>query len=655
VKRARWIWLIFSLSAALAETGAVMEYKPGVRPARPDNLTITDVRSNRVRYDENAIANTRAIVINTTATERRGTLIALMHVDLDTVREVARTAWVVAPQSSSTWEFTYNVGPETYGRGLEVRFVDAAGTVVDQWQEFYAVAAEWFRVQQHSYEGQNKKYEINPWVTYYNQRHYFASEPTDLGVQSTVVDDYLSGQVLWNINRVGRRQEIDHFSKYYGAPCTFYQTFAFCGPMGYEAMREHPEYVLFDANGQFSVDPIYGGYPNPMELASPLEMGAKRQLPKPYLNRKVTSWQHSVANLAREDVITFEANCVKEYAKQNGFDGIYTDGTWGIFKGYGYDGKPNVPAGRAEDYARLNARNHRVFSQIVKQDNPNFGTWFNWAKHSGEFYTGQGYTHYLGSGTGKDDPSDEAIRAAADWKNVMFLNEQAPMTASQPDWLVKPGEYLESLTENRDYIVQKYGGNVVIGYNWFNAVPIEEPGPSKWGWPTVNYFGAQLIATQTHHAGGWRPSFRPSVQFMTRYSSLLWARDLKVVPVAEAEKLLRVTGGDDVWWQRLVYRRQTDQGFDLLVHLVRKPPYQKWDLLWLDEPVPLTGLKLSVDCGQAEVTKVFAFRPYYFEEDQQPVETVVAATVTGQAATITVPPFRYHTLVIFRLRVAERK
>lgn len=55
------------------------------------------------------------------------------------------------------------------------------------------MAAEWFRVHQHTYAAQNKLYEVDPWVTYFNQRHYFANEPTDFGVQPAAVEAYLKG------------------------------------------------------------------------------------------------------------------------------------------------------------------------------------------------------------------------------------------------------------------------------------------------------------------------------------------------------------------------------------------------------------------------------------------------------------------------------
>ena len=118
--------LLFVSSPAAAE----ITHKPGVRPPRPDNVTITDIRSTKVHYDENEDAVTMATIVNTSSNSFSGTLIALMRVDLDTVREIARTDRTIGPVQTQTWWFSYNVGPETYGRGIEVRFVDAAETLL---------------------------------------------------------------------------------------------------------------------------------------------------------------------------------------------------------------------------------------------------------------------------------------------------------------------------------------------------------------------------------------------------------------------------------------------------------------------------------------------------------------------------------------------
>jgi len=622
----------------------IPEHYPGRREARPGTVTITNIRSNKVRYNENEAATTIATIVNKGNAAVSGTLIARMILDLDTVREIARANFSIAPGQEKKWKFSYNVGPETYGRAIEVRFVDDKGNLLDKWQEYYAVAAEFFRVHQHCFNTATKYWPADVFIFYFNQSHYFGHEPTDLGVHPFDAEIYISGQPGYRVNVPVRKAQIA-YNKKVGVATTFYQTGAFGGQMGYEEVRKHPEYALYDENGQFSVDPIYGGYPNPMELASPLEVGPKRKnlKIKPYLDREYTPWQHVAMNMAMEDAVVYATKCMKEYAKVWGFDGVYWDGCLGIWDGYNYDGAPNVPSRKYEDYVRLNARNHRIFNEILKKDNPLFGTWYNWGLAGTTAWTKErGLKLWLGTGV-EGDPLDDSIRAATEWKNVMILDEVQSLKG------FKCEEMLERLLRDRDHFVQKYGANKVIGY-MSPGVPKDEPGPTKWAWPTWNYFLSQLIATQSHFASFFIPSYRPSLQFMTRYSRFIWARDIKAVPVEKAEKVIRLKSPEKIWWKRLVYRRELSDGYDLIVHLVRIPPTERFDFNWADEPEPLKGVRISADIGSGKLETAQACRPYYFEEEQQVVQKVLKASARSGRVVIEVPPFRYHTMVVFRVK-----
>ncbi|MBI2298701.1 MAG: hypothetical protein HYU66_07080 [Armatimonadetes bacterium] len=628
---------------AAAESPAA-HYQPGVRPPRPNALTITDVHSTKVLYVENETATTVATVVNTAAQPFTGTLAAILHVDLDATREVARAAYTIQPGQTGTWSFTYNVGPETYGRGVEVRWLDEAGKLVDAWQEFYGVAAEFFRVQQHTNNVSNAAYQVTPWVSYYNLAHYFGCEPTDFGVSTVAAEQYVSGQPGYTISQANRWAEID-FRRNLGIRHTFYQNCSFGGQAGYEEMRLHPDLVLYDENGQPAVDPIYGGWPNPLELASPLEIGPKRMVTRPYLDRRYTPWQHCAANLALTDAVLYEARRIKALAQEHHFDGIYIDGNMGVLGGYGHDGKPNTATGSDEEYARLNARNHRLFATELRRDDANFGIWYNWSYPGLAWARSVGLTNFIGSGA-VGESSDANIRAATAGRNVMLLMETGSFLQSKEGLWSKPGEFLQLLCDQRDFAVQKWGASTIIGYSFF-PWKAEEPGPGKWAWPTMGYLGAQLIATQMHHAGGFLPSLRPWLQFQTRYSSLLWSREVKVVP--HAETLVQIASREKLWWQRLVYRRATANGYDLIVHLVRIPPTQRWDTEWPTEPQPLGGVKVTLSLPKGKLRQGWALRPYGFEEPQQPVQIALHATVAEGKTAVVVPAFRYGTTVVLRV------
>ena len=622
---------------------------PGKREARLGTLTITRVRSNKVRYVENETATTTATIVNESADKISGTLQARMILDVDTVREIASVKdYALASGEEKTWQFTYGVGPETYGRAIEVELVDKAGKTIDKWQEYYAVAAEFFRVHQHSYQIATKYWPADPHIFYFNQSHYFAHEPTALGIEPFDAEVYIAGQVGYRINVANRKAQMAH-NKRQGIANSYYVTGSLDSQMGYEQVRQHPEFIIYDANGQPAHDPIYGGYPNPMELASPIEVGPKRKKMKikPYLDREITPWQHVNMNMANEDAVRWAIERMKVYADEWGFDGIYWDGCLGVWSGHNHKGEKNVPSGKYEDFVALGARNHVLFNQILKRDNPNFGVWLNWGLEgaTGDFARNNGITIWLGSGV-KGDPLDDNVRAATDAPNVMLLDEHARFAGFGYHKL------LSDRLRSRDHYVQKYKANHIIGYA-STGVNIQEPGPSKWGWPAWNHVLSQLIATQSHLASTFVPSQRPGFQFMTRYSRFLWAPDIKAIPQDEAQQLIDVQSAEELWWKRLVYERKTEKGREIIVHLVRIPPTQKVDYAWADEPRPLKGTTVTVDTTAIRLMVAHACRPYHYEDPQQVVQSKVSVTQTDAKATLEIPPFRYYTMLVIRLEQSE--
>jgi hypothetical protein len=82
---------------------------------------------------------------------------------------------------------------------------------------------------------------------------------------------------------------------------------------------------------------------------------------------------------------------------------------------------------------------------------------------------------------------------------------------------------------------------------------------------------------------------------------------------------------------------------------VRIPPFEKWDTDWVDEPAPLAGVTIAAGLRAAKLQTAQACRPYHFEEPQQTVQTALEAWIHDGRAEVTVPAFRYHTMVVFRL------
>jgi hypothetical protein len=641
---------VVALSTTRLQAGGKPHF-PGKRDPRPSQVTITDIRSNKLRYNEREPASTTATLVNHTAKTVTGVLRAKMIVDLGAVRPLAdEQSFSIKSGETRKWTFAYNVGPETYGRAIEVEFVDGRGKRLDKWQEYYAVAREFFRVHQHSYQVKGKYWAEDPHIFYFNQTHYFAHEPTGLGVEPFDAEVYITGQTGYRINVKFRKAQMA-FNKAQGILSTFYAIGAFDGQMGYEQARQHPEFLLYDPNGQPAVDTLYGGYPNPMELASPLEVGPKRKAMKikPYLDREIHPWQHVSMNMARKDAVLYAINRIRAYAKAWGFGGVYWDGCLGVWAGLDHEGKHNVPSREYDDYVNLNARNHRLWNQILKADDPYFGTWLNWGLEgaTGDFAKRHGITIWRGTGV-KGDPRDDNIRAATDAKNVMLLDEHQNFSGEDYRKL------LRDRLRSRDHYVQKYGVSHIIGYA-SPAVDLQEPGATKWGWPAWNHVMSQLIATQSHLASSFVPSQRPGMQFMTRYSRFIWARDIRAVSQQKAEQDVQVKSGEELWWKRLVYQRKTASGRDVIIHMLRIPPTPKVDYAWADEPSLLKGVEVTMNAPGERLRTAQACRAYHYEEPQQVVQQDMKPQTSGPRVTVSVPPFRYHTMLVMRFTASRSK
>jgi len=69
-------------------------YKPGRAPRKARRRSpCTDVRSNKVRYNENETATTVATLTNATSAPLSGTVIATAISELDDSREIAARRW----------------------------------------------------------------------------------------------------------------------------------------------------------------------------------------------------------------------------------------------------------------------------------------------------------------------------------------------------------------------------------------------------------------------------------------------------------------------------------------------------------------------------------------------------------------------------------
>ena len=194
----------------------------------------------------------------------------------------------------------------------------------------------------------------------------------------------------------------------------------------------------------------------------------------------------------------------------------------------------------------------------------------------------------------------------------------------------------------------------------------EEAKAAREAWVATNHIGALFLAFNLHPCWNGSCASRPSTQFMTRYSSLLWDVGIKRV---EAERIFRVTSSRELWWDRCAYMKDTyekhsfpalnSQKFTTvssgetlyLLHLINTPTTEKPTLKIPEDPPPASDVEVlfRVPPGKS-VEKAWALRPYEWGEGKRmPVQVELEMDKTREGVNVKVPAFHYYTLVVFKL------
>lgn len=610
-------------------------------------LSIRNIKPSRIRYNEKDFGSVRYQIVNNTGAALPGTIRVEMFSGLNDKRTIHQRSAVLQP-GAQTFTSSYNVGPETFGRELRITFESSKGTVTGS--EYFQVAKEYMRVMMHG----NGKYQ--------NFHHFFASETSDFGIKKTDDLEYLSAQPGYHMKWKSRQGWINHLKRSQGKIVSFYQAKAFAAQQGIDEVRKHPEYILYDENGQPARDFFYGGIPDPFEIASPIEINPERRKKvldgRDFLDVKISGWHHYIPDFTNMDCIDYATKCIRDYQKAVGFDVMYLDNTPTVTVGYTYKGKQNISGLTPTDVANLNAEITHAWNSGLRKDNPDVGSWCNgvnpssarWQRSLGRWVNTAG----MGIDTPEfKDPNDNYIKAMTSYNNIMLLSEiQHLFSPRAEDDTRYPPKWLNICLERRDYLVQKYKSSVVVGYL---GTPYRGPKPMPRNayWPTLTYFLAYLTATQHHHiiyteAMPARDAFD---QFVTRYSAFLWDKELVALSKDQAKKDFKVETPKELLWENFVYNRKYADSEITLMHLVRPYPLKKWDLEW---DIPATMLKnvkvtFPIPAGKKPVL-VKAMRPNLPEEKDEVVEKILPVVVKNGKVEVTVPDFSYYSMVAVQFK-----
>ncbi|MBI3922356.1 MAG: hypothetical protein HY318_13125 [Armatimonadetes bacterium] len=602
-------------------------HRAGIRDAKPDTVTIVLIRPTKLLYAPNENAQVTLKLHNTSDAPQAGTLRCFLVRDIEVAKPIYEGAVSIPPKQITSLPVVFNVGPENFGRAVRAQFLQD-GKVVDEWEDYFHVADEFILV--HMGTGfLSAPHDTTFFSMYTTAGMYFARMPSDFGYGAPKENKWLSGQAMYQIDRQLMINEIA-FYRTLGLKCYNYRNPSFCGQAGYEIARRHPEWVLREKQGRFATDAVYGGVPSPLQIASPIEID-------PTIvgkdSRKITSWHHGSIDFFDPEAVRYGAEDELKSIDMFGWDGIFFDGRWAVWPGYkDYAGQPND---HGQNRNKLNLRNQKLFNDIVREKHPNYSIWYNWGGHANP------ELEAVFHATEEEFAFDVKQRNAGILLEATgHLNPLGPMTLWRYDY--------DMYLKERDTVMQRYGVPVMTGWLW-RAMPGDQPGPSRWAWVATNHLGALLIATQTHEEIYSMASFRPTAQFQTRYSSLLWARDVKVLP--KAEMAVSVKSPRPLWWKEVVYTRKTAEGTDYIIHLIHVPESETILYDNPTDPPMVQQVQVTIKLPPtAKPVQAWAMRPYDFGEPQRPVEKEIPVTVKAGVISVTVPDFRYHSMVVVRVK-----
>ena len=642
--------VVLEKSAAAAPSPQKKKIIPAAEAGKTALFQVSGIKPGRILYYENDDAMVSFSVENNSGKSKKVCLKGILHSGINDTKNVYDRELILRT-GRNFFRFNFNVGPESFGRAIEVIVQDENGTILAKGREFFQANKEFMRVMLH---GTSR---------YQNVFHLFGHEQSDFGVQDTDDQIYFSNErrlmnkkKLIRSVRNWREKDFVHVS--------FYQCRSFSGQVGLEEVRKYPEYILYGENGQPEIDPFYGGVPDPFEIASPGELEPTRRTKildgRTFLDVKLSACHTFIADFSNLDCVAYGAKCVREYQKKRGgLDIVYLDDTPSVMPGYTFEGKYNIAGLSKKDLAALNASIARTWNTELRRDNPNAGSWCNGANPNGiRWYRSLGmWERTMGMGVDVEsgvDVSDEYIRELTSVYNSMFLSEIQHSFNDKSDIKERnPVYWMNHMLEQRDYIVQKYKGNIIFGYICIDVDPDIATLPRNLYWTTLSYFHALTLATQHHHTILCLPpgiqAMQPYDQFMTRYSGLLWDKELIALPKDQAKKTVQVRSKAKLLYEDFVYTRKYDDSDAVIIHFVRPYPLEKWDLNWTVPPTTLRDVQVTVAIPEGKKpVLVKAMRPYDVHEKDEVVEQLVKFEVKDGKVVCTLPAFAYYNMLVVK-------
>jgi len=596
-------------------------------------VTIVRVRPSKILYLVGEPGRADVILKNNARIAHKGTLVVREEWGLSDSREVWSGAVALAAGQQKTVAVTWDLGQQVYGRALRAVF-SVGGKPVALGAEFFQVATvkNWWRMNMLNGGGLSDlaTRATDPFVTYGNFDNHFAYALSDFSHLAPEPDEYYSGQTRYHIF-TKKRIETVRARHALGVRAGAYTLGNTGGAAGYELARQHPEWFLRDKRGAFHT---CNRAVSPIELSYPPD-------------QRPSAWYALAPDFGNPEVVQYGADEVVRAIRMFGWDAMFFDvAPYGMIH-YGINNthQPNVEMytwdgrlwHRGRDPDAMSAKSARRTREIIRKSCPHAVLWYNGADP-------RSAGRYLQNRAALDDPYCGSL---SELQGVQLLDPRGP-------WHYWRGLFESYVSYRNAFASEPKLADTVLNtgylYNtgFHKIMSKEEFVASRDTWTVANHIGAVFLATRFHPCLLSTSAWRPSLQFMTRYSALLWAKDVKLV--RKPWKTIAVESNREVWWEECVYARETDRWRDTLIHMLNSPEQETVDPKASRDPALAKFVDIEMQlAGDPAKAQVWALRPYDYDSPlREPVQVRLEPEVQGATLVIQVPPFHYHSLVVVR-------
>ncbi len=596
---------------------------------------ITEVWPAKVRYAPQETAAVKVSLANPTGQAVEATVVGEEWRGLDTHREVFTQKAALAAGEQKTVTGQWQLGPEEYGREIRVRLL-IGGKQVDSSSEVFGVSKLPLWVSSgNNYDrsywigDRHSIFYVSPAsgqdslraVRFWQQRHkiyweFFSWAPGDIADLAPAEDPFPGGEGRFAYRSQETIRQQTAMIKSVGMWPVSYVNGTCWGDAGYRLFAQHPEWFLYDANGEVATYSME----NRERYRHKDDVGFDP-------NTYSSIFFQAVLNHSLPEVQEYIARQFIKCGKEMGFAGVRLDVRYlEVYPGE-RDFQGREIAKTYEEADRISAAAVKNVKALVHKELPDFTFGYNYAS--------------------PEETKDMPLTMKERCEGGAWMLDEIPCTYQEktsPYHVWKT--YVRRMVSWGDQ-VRKWGGV-------YDPFDFRRNGPN--GVADNIYSSIFRLICGGRDYSGWycnsRLPFGDLGAWATRFSEFFYSTNLEWLPEVKGEVEVQAAG--PLWWQDMVYWGKSSDGRrELIVHLVNPPQADEVEENPRSEINPPVR-DIRVTCAPYQGRKPQAAYLLMGEPMEPTGETEARAVkleltdAPGGKAAVTVPSVIFWKMVVFQ-------